>query len=143
MRSNKQESLTKESKNKRLLIVAIILLIAAFYGFDYYRSQNSQPGELDAFAQCLRDKGVRFYGATWCPHCQNQKALFGKSFKLLDSVECALPSGQGINAICKKENIESLPTWIFADGSREVGEQTLEDLAEKTGCQVDGIQVGN
>ena len=28
-----------------------------------------------ALAQCLKDKGVIFYGAFWCPHCKKQVSL--------------------------------------------------------------------
>lgn len=92
------------------------------------------PGKLDGFAQCLKDKGATFYGAFWCPHCQNQKKLFGSSAKLLPYVECSTPSGQSQTQICKDKNIEGYPTWEFADASRESGELSLTRLAEKTGC---------
>ena len=38
----------------------------------------SRPGQYDNLAQCLTDKGAKFYGAFWCSHCQEQKAEFGK-----------------------------------------------------------------
>ncbi|MEK7525746.1 MAG: thioredoxin domain-containing protein [Patescibacteria group bacterium] len=95
---------------------------------------NGQPGKYDAFAQCLKDKGAVFYGAFWCPHCQNQKKMFGKSEKLLNYVECSTADGRGQLQVCKDKNITGYPTWEFADASRLSGEIPLENLAEKTGC---------
>lgn len=93
-----------------------------------------QPGKYDDFAKCLGDKGAKFYGAFWCPHCQNQKGMFGKSKKYLPYIECSLPSGSGQTDICKEQKIDGYPTWEFADGSREGGEVVLSRLSEKTGC---------
>ena len=99
-------------------------------------SKNSEPGKLDTFAQCLKDKGAVFYGAFWCQHCQSQKAMFGKSQKLLPYVECSTPDGRGQLVVCKEKNIEGYPTWQFADGSKESGEVSLGKLSEKTGCSL-------
>lgn len=96
--------------------------------------KSAGPGKLDAFADCLKQNGATFYGAFWCPHCQSQKALFGKSAKRLPYLECSTPDGRGQTAVCKDKKIESYPTWEFKDGSRLNGEIPLAQLAEKTGC---------
>lgn len=85
-------------------------------------------------AQCLKDKGVFFYGAFWCPHCRAQKALFGDAVSALPYVECSNPD-QSQNQLCTSKNIHSYPTWRFPDGSELTGEQTLATLAEKSSCQ--------
>lgn len=95
---------------------------------------SSGPGKYDQFAQCITDKGAKFYGAFWCPHCQAQKKLFGKSAKLLPYIECSTADGSDQVQMCKDEKIEGYPTWVFADGTRASGEQSFEQLAEKTGC---------
>src|SRR3989344_5693960 len=87
-----------------------------------------------ALAVCLNNKGAIFYGAFWCPHCQRQKAMFGKSANLLPYEECSTPDKRGRLQICIDEEITNYPTWIFADGSRETGEVSLSRLAEKTVC---------
>lgn len=110
------------------------MAIAVFIGW-YVYSRN-QPGELDGFALCLEEKGAVFYGAFWCPHCQSQKAMFGRSEKLLPYVECSTPDGQNQAEECRAKNIEGYPTWEFNDGSRLTGEIPLETLAEKTGCEL-------
>lgn len=87
-------------------------------------------------ANCLAEKGAKFYGAFWCGHCQNQKEMFGEAEKYLPYVECSTEDGKGQLDVCKEKNIVSYPTWEFSDGSREAGELSLEKLSEKTGCQL-------
>ena len=111
-------------------LLAVIVLMAS--GFIIY--EKAQPGQYDAFATCLKDKGAIFYGAFWCQHCQKQKAMFGKSAKLLPYVECSTSDAKNQLDVCKDKKIESYPTWDFSDGSREIGKITLEKLAEKTNC---------
>src|SRR3989338_5665230 len=72
--------MNKKSKNK-LIWVAIIVVIIGIFSYAMY--QDSIPGKYDDFTKCLKDKGAIFYGAFWCPHCQKQKSLFGKSKKYL------------------------------------------------------------
>lgn len=96
--------------------------------------RSRAPGDLDAFASCISEKKAVFYGAFWCPHCQRQKKLFGRSERLLPYVECSLPNGQGQTQTCTDKGVTGYPTWIFADGGKETGELSLKRLAEKTGC---------
>lgn len=87
------------------------------------------------FAKCLAEKNAVMYGAYWCPHCANQKALFGpQGFEKINYVECD-PRGKNAKPeICVDKKVKGYPTWIFADGSRTAGEMTLNQLAEKTTC---------
>jgi len=112
--------------------VTLVILIVAGVGATFFIS--AQPGKLDTFAVCLKDKGAVFYGAFWCPHCQATKRMFGRSAKLLPYVECSTADGQGQLQICKDKGVSSYPTWEFADGTRVTGERTLQELSEKTGC---------
>lgn len=122
--------------NIKIFSSVIILLIVGVVITVIVRSTTvpSGPGKLDSFAQCLKDKGAVFYGAYWCPHCQDQKKLFGSSVKLLPYVECSTANGRGQLQVCKDKNISGYPTWEFADGSREGGKLSLEQLSEKTSC---------
>jgi thiol-disulfide isomerase/thioredoxin len=95
---------------------------------------DTGPGKYDTLATCLKEKGATFYGAFWCPHCRDQKKVFGNSAKLLPYVECSTPDAAGQTQICIDKKIESYPTWEFADGSRVGGGLTPEQLAEKTQC---------
>lgn len=62
----------------------------------------SAPGEYDNFAKCLSEKDVKFYGAFWCPNCNDQKALFGKSNKYLNYIECSTADRSGQIELCKE-----------------------------------------
>jgi len=92
------------------------------------------PGKYDTLAKCLKDKGAVFYGASWCPHCVEQKSEFGTSAHLLPYVECSTPDGKSQTQICADHKIMGYPTWRFSDGSEVTGAQSLETLAKKTGC---------
>ena len=72
------------------LIVLVIVVVGI--GFAISGSER-KPAKYDEFAQCLKDSGITFYGAFWCPHCQAQKKLFGRSAKLLPYVECSTTDG--------------------------------------------------
>ncbi len=122
-------------KKKTNLIwwVAGLLILGGIIGLSIY--QKNQPGEFDEFATCIKDSGTIFYGAFWCPHCQTQKALFGKSADLLPYVECSTPS-KSQNKICNDAGIESYPTWKFPDGTIATGEKSFQELSDKTKCEI-------
>lgn len=121
-------------KIKLGIFLLIVVIGVAIVGFWWW--QNYQPNKLDSFAMCLKDKGAKFYGAFWCSHCQNQKALFGGAKRFLPYIECSAPSGKSQLKLCADANIEGYPTWEFADGLRQGGEMSLQALSEKTGCQL-------
>lgn len=108
-----------------IVLVALTLLTAC-----------SSATKYDEFATCLNEENATFYGAFWCPNCAQQKELFRASADNLDYVECSTPDGQSQTTLCQAENIQSYPTWEFADGSRVTGVQPLETLAERTGCEL-------
>jgi thiol-disulfide isomerase/thioredoxin len=114
-------------------IITIIILVGGLVFF--LTAQAKKPGKYDEVAQCITDSGAKFYGAWWCPHCQAQKAIFGKSAKKLPYVECQTRSREMIGT-CTEEKIEGFPTWVFADGSRVTGERSIQELAEKTNCSL-------
>ena len=123
----------RKVKNWGIFIGIVILIALGAYGLTW--NQN-RPGPYDDFAQCLTDNGVKMFGAYWCPHCQDQKKLFGRSFAKINYVECSLPNQGGQNQLCNDEGIESYPTWQFSDGTRQTGVVTLQQLSEKNGCEL-------
>ena len=90
----------------------------------------------DTMAKCIKDSGAIFYGARWCPHCQEQKREFGDSAQYLPYVECATADNKGQTKICADNGIKSYPTWKFKDGTELNGTISLEDLAQKTSCPI-------
>jgi phage baseplate assembly protein gpV len=96
--------------------------------------QRKHSSRLDAFARCLGAKGAKMYGAYWCPHCDQQKELFGASFHYAPYVECGIKGSRTPAQACVDANIKHYPTWVFADGARVEGEHSLEFLGQETGC---------
>ena len=141
---------------RSLVVAAILVAIVAFAvvkmrggssagtGTDNGGSEVTSNDPKVALAQCLTSKGVKFFGASWCPHCAQQKKSFGsKAMKKVTYVECAVPGNNSLQAqICKDNNIKSYPTWRFPDGTEKTGEQTLEDLASAAGCSYGDVQAG-
>lgn len=132
----------KNNQFKNILIFFGAIVVVSL-GYWYY--DQAKPGNLDAFAQCLSEKQVKFYGAFWCSHCQAQKALFGKSKDLLPYLECSTPDSKGQTQICIDKAIKNYPTWssmiasTTASTTDEVfvtGEKTLQELSELSGCQL-------
>ena len=113
---------------KIYFLIALAALAVIAVAWQVASSQKSSPA-LDSFAQCLADKGAVMYGAKWCSHCQNQKKLFGKSFRLITYVECP----DNIE-LCLSKDIQNYPTWIINNKKYE-GEQSLSRLGEASGCQ--------
>lgn len=117
-----------------MLIGGAVLVVGVLIGFAVYR--GSAPSSYDGFAQCLTEKGVKMYGAWWCPHCANQKVAFGTAFKHVEYVECSPGNTRTMSEQCKAEGIKSFPTWVFADKHMLAGERTLAELSTETGCQL-------
>jgi len=111
--------------------IAIFAVVSVIGGFVYY---SNLPGELDELAKCLGDKGATFFGAYWCPACNQQKTLFGRSVQYLPYAECSDPGTRNQNERCIEAGIERYPTWEFANGERLEGVLTPSQLAEKTSC---------
>jgi uncharacterized membrane protein/glutaredoxin len=118
-------------------VAAVALVILVVHGANI-KPQEEASGPEDpqvrALAEHLADKGVLFYGASWCPHCQEQKRMFGASAKRLPYVECNLagPTAPQASA-CTVAGVNTYPTWVI-NGRRYVGQvMTLAELADATG----------
>jgi len=126
----------KISMKKYIYITLFVLFVAWVI---YLVQAPPKPGKLDGFAQCVKDSGAIFYGAFWCPHCQSQKAMFGRSARLLPYVECSTPDSRGQFPVCKDAGVVSYPTWDFLVSGSTTTERVsttveLEQIAEKTNC---------
>jgi len=111
-----------------------ILLISLLFLISCSNDDLTSSAVLDTFTQCLTERGAKMYGAYWCPHCLDQKEMFGKSWNNINYIECSLPGKSGQTEVCNLAGITSYPTWEFADGSRLEGVQPFEVLAQKSGC---------
>jgi len=88
---------------------------------------------LDAFADCLTEKGAVLYGADWCSPCLNQKKVFGDSFDKINYVICTDSQDTLQSDECESAGIEVYPTWVINDQELR-GLQSLEELGSATGC---------
>ena len=111
-------------------VLAVLVIVCAF------QPACSAENKLDAFAKCLSQKKATMYGVSWCPHCADQKELFGTSFQYVTYVDCAIPGTKTETDQCKALSIKHTPTWIFRDGSRLEGTIPLDKLSQQTGCKL-------
>ena len=117
--------------------VPAIIVVAALHA----QASNRVPtGPEDPYqrglAERLTESGAQFYGASWCPHCQQQKAMFGASQDRLPYVECS-PGGPRAPSApsCTRAGIQTYPTWIFPDGVRVASVLSLAELAARVGYE--------
>jgi glutaredoxin len=88
-----------------------------------------------ALAEYLTANNVKFYGAFWCSHCKEQKALFGAvAASKLNYIECDKNGENSQRQLCKDQNIQMFPTWAIK-GQFLPGTRDLKQLAELTGYQ--------
>ena len=116
-----------------ILGVIIVSLLHMHYSGVFSEAAGPEDPQLQALAIHLSESGVKFFGAYWCPRCQEQKAMFQASAKRLPYVECSSGGrGSPLTAPCVVENIKSYPTWIIGE-ERLTGLQTPAELASMTG----------
>jgi uncharacterized membrane protein/glutaredoxin len=111
-------------------------------GIEYPITTTSSTAEIE-LAKHLKKIGAKMYGAYWCPHCHDEKELFGKeAAQIINYIECD-PGGvnpqtelcQQILEKAKKESgqdVVGFPTWEI-NGKFYMGTQTLTDLADRSG----------
>ncbi len=117
-----------------VIIGVVVLAFVAIFAFKLTGKATAEPSKYDDFAKCLASSGTKMYGAYWCPHCSNQKKLFGSSWNYVNYIECDARGQNGNPELCQREGISGYPTWIFPDGSRASGELSLRELSVRSGC---------
>jgi hypothetical protein len=115
---------------------SIALLVLAVFGGAYYVGYHKRTHKYDAFARCLKDRQVKMYGAYWCPHCAEQKEMFGESFEFAPYIECGVAGDRRAEQpVCKEAGIQHFPTWQFPPtGERVEAVMPFADLSSRTGC---------
>ena len=136
MINNPTEQQKKELKRIKYAILTMFAICALLGIFVYWQNLPPPAHMYDALAKCISQTSTTFYGAFWCPHCAEQKTKFGTGAQYLPYIECSLPSGSGQTPVCIDHDIKNYPTWVLPDGSRLVGAQTPQTLAQKTGCAI-------
>ena len=134
-RKRQQERLasSRNEKQKQFLLYSAILILLAgsFYAGRYYKNHK-----YDSFAKCLATRQAKMYGLYWCPHCADQKRMFGDAFRYVPYVECAVgPPGSGqLAPACQAAAVKLFPSWQFGADPPKEGVLSLEELSAKTGC---------
>ncbi len=119
---------------KEALVIAALLIggLHLHYSGVFDAAAGPEDPQLQALAIHLAEKGVKFYGAYWCPRCQEQKAMFEASAERLPYVECSSGGrGSPLTKACAAEKVKSYPTWIIGE-RRLTGLQTPRSLAAAT-----------
>lgn len=119
---------------------ALVVVLALHLHYAGYWGKTAGPEDpwIRGLADHLSKVNAKFYGASWCPHCAEQKEIFGSSVKRLPYVECS-PGGPGTPQaqVCSQAGVESYPTWMI-NGQRYVGIQSLENLAQSSNYKYEG-----
>src|SRR3989344_5667561 len=97
---------------KVLIVLLTGLLLIAGCSSDYTREQ------LDSLASCLKEKGIKEYGAFWCPNCAKQQKMFGSSYDIIKKrrvyVECDPRGEDPQSQLCLTKNVIKMAvdvTW--------------------------------
>ena len=141
-----------EKKKWFLLLGAALIVVVAGLGIIFFASNKvgdknnkvaTENGQVSgastqddaykvALAKELTAKGMVMYGAYWCPHCNEQKELFGDAVKYIDYVECDAKGANANPDECVAKGVSGYPTWIYQDQKHE-GKQSLDQLAKIVG----------
>jgi len=132
----------------------LVALVVALVGLGWAASANrpavvTAPGvppavttvstpQAVALAEHLSQTAAVMYTAYWCPHCHEQKELFGREATAkLKIVECAPDGRNSQKALCDAKKIEGFPTWEI-NGKLDSGVKPLAKLAQMSDFQSTG-----
>jgi len=83
-----------------------------------------------SLAKHLQTTGAVMYSAYWCPHCHDQKEMFGKkAVSELVIIECAADGQNNQRSLCESKGISAYPSWEI-NGEIQSGVQSLKELAD-------------
>lgn len=125
---------------KKLSVLGLVLL-TSFALTACSNNNSAAQAEATAVAEWLTQSNVTMYGAWWCPHCADQKKIFGTAFDKVNYIECSTPDRKQTQ-VCKDAGIQAYPTWEFADGERVEDVLTLRELKERTNYPEPGDSAG-
>lgn len=101
-------------------------------GYALAERQVAASAYAEGLAKHLASSGAKFYGAWWCPHCEEQKRLFGQAARYLPYVECDTRSPEAKPEECTRVGVRAFPTWVIG-GRKYEGTLPLEELARLSG----------
>jgi len=132
-RQQERAGITDNRKRKNVLVYGgIVVVLAAAYYAGWHRKNH----KYDAFAQCLSSKQAKMFGLSWCPHCVEQKEMFGEAFHYVHYEECGIVETHEETPACKIQGIKLFPSWQFGTDPPREGVLSMESLSERTGCSL-------
>jgi len=134
-RRKRQQAGEKDaSKTKKVILY---IAITALFSGAYLAGRYYKNHKYDSFARCLATRNARMYGLYWCPHCADQKREFGSSFRYVPYIECASENDpHELTPACKAVGVKLFPSWQFGADPPKEGVLTLQELSQKTGCNL-------
>ncbi len=139
------DSMHPRSSTLNIILTGAVIFGVVFMGSYSIQSSSAESvlGPSGAFqtglAKHLGSIDARMYGSFKCPHCNQQKELFGEAFKNVRYVECH-PRGKNANpSLCLAKGIRRYPTWEIKGRFYE-GMMPLKELAEISGYDPSGSE---
>ena len=136
MAAEREKNKNQSGRDWDPLAIAWWLLVVILFAAAYYAGWYRKNHHYDAFAKCLASKQAKMYGLYWCPHCADQKAMFGASFKNVPYVECAIHGSRELTDECKAAGVTLFPSWQFVGEKPQPGVLSLDELSRRTGCSL-------
>lgn len=121
---------------------AVLIIIVLHLHYSGYIGKTAGPEDpwVRGLVEHLAKTDAKFYGASWCPHCTEQKELFGPSSSRVPYIECSPGGPRAPQAqSCNEAGIKSYPTWII-NGQRYSGIQSLDSLAQYSNYKSEGAK---
>lgn len=126
-----------------LVILLLLIIFVSSCAQGKAEKVTKETANLDSFAKCLTEKGVKMYGSYICSGCLAQIKMFGGhngSFRYVDYIECHPRGPNPQTDLCLKRDIKKTPTWTLEKDGVEIKRidelQTFESLAEFSGCSL-------
>jgi hypothetical protein len=119
------------SRKRMIWIGIVVVFVVGYVAFWFYTNHR-----YDEFAKCLAARQAKMYGLYWCPHCAEQKEMFGKAFRYVPYVECAIKGSHELAPACSAVGVKLFPSWQFGTNQPIEGVFPMQELSDKTGCSL-------
>jgi hypothetical protein len=117
------------------VVISIFIVVILVFGFNLtgyitgFFVADFDYG-MEGFAKCLTENRAVLYTSLSCPHCNEQKEMFGEAITYIENVDCVTDPN-----VCSEDGIQVVPTWII-NNERYEGVQSFESLGGLTGCRL-------
>jgi glutaredoxin len=111
---------------KSNIITLVIIIAIIIFSFIILNTNNKAEISKET-AKCIGDKST-LYVQLGCPHCEDQKEMFGENLQHINVIDCYYEKEK-----CISQNISMIPTWDISD-KYYVGVQSIDKLKTLTGC---------